>query len=215
MASIENGADPNRYCNENPHTLRSHLSLPTKTRIALYAGHLYDWKGSATLLDAALAITDKDSLTIVVIGGSPYDIERCKKEAHARRLQHIQFLGHKPKADVPKYLVAADVLLLPNSAMNEESVQQTSPIKLFEYLAAGRPIIASDLPSLRAIVTEHEALFVPPDNGTALTHAIRKLLSQPENMSALGHNALALSQKYTWNTHASRLMAFITSLGSP
>ena len=68
-------------------------------------------------------------------------------------LQRVRLVGYVPPGEVPLWLAAADVLALPNSAGEAISARYTSPLKLFEYMAAGRGIVASDLPSLREVLT--------------------------------------------------------------
>jgi glycosyltransferase involved in cell wall biosynthesis len=110
-----------------------------------------------------------------------------------------------PPADVAPYLKAADVLVLPNTA-TLVSRTYTSPLKLFEYMAAGRPIIASDLPAFREVLRDEEnALLVPPENPEALASAAVRLIRDPELSERLARRAFDDVEAYSWAKRAERL----------
>jgi len=116
---------------------------------------------------------------------------------------------------VPRYLKAADVVVLPNSRNSRQkrfsiySRYDTSPIKLFEYLASGAPIVASDLPSIREIVSEEEVFFVKPDDPQELAQGIERLLTDQEFARTLSSRALERSKEYTWEKRAKKIVEFI------
>ncbi len=102
-------------------------------------------------------------------------------------------------------LAGATILALPNtpSAISE---RYTSPLKLFEYLAMGRPIVASDLPAIREILTDGQsALLVPAGDAAALAAAIQRVAGDPALASRLAAGALALAPRFTWDVRAERL----------
>jgi glycosyltransferase involved in cell wall biosynthesis len=83
-------------------------------------------------------------------------------------------------------------------------------MKLFEYMATGIPMIASDLPVLHEVVEdEKEVLFVPPDDPQALTKAMRRLLENPDVAQRIGRNALLRVKEFTWERRAKRIYDFI------
>jgi glycosyltransferase involved in cell wall biosynthesis len=97
-------------------------------------------------------------------------------------------------------------LVLPNTA-STLSERFTSPLKLFEYLQMGRPIVASDLPALREVLTTETAVFVPPGDAPALAQALERLAANPAERASLGNAARALAPDYTWARRAERLDA--------
>jgi len=102
------------------------------------------------------------------------------------------------------------VLVLPNSAQEPISREYTSPLKLFEYMAAGRPIVASDLPSLREVLSHsHNAWLVPPDDPAALAGALCTVRDDPALGSRLAAQASADIAAYTWDGRARRLAAWM------
>ena len=176
-----------------------------------YAGHLYPWKGVDVLLDA---LSRLDGLTGLVIGGLSNEPDLGRVKAMADRLApgRVVFAGAVAPGDVAGRLKAADILVLPNPATRISSAY-TSPLKLFEYMASGRPIVASDLPALREVLRhEQNALLVEPGNASALADAIRRLVTEPGLATSLAASALRDVRRYTWDARAERLDALLTSL---
>ena len=211
---IPNGSDENPYRTTPASTLRAELSLPDDVTIVLYSGHLYSWKGAETLFAAAVLEKENNSILFVCVGGLPQDVTQYRSKALEQGLSNIRYLGHQEKSSIPKYLAAADILVLPNTDEHEESRTQTSPLKLFEYLAAGKPIVVSDLPSLRSVVSDEEVVFVLPGDAKGLVGAIQGLMLDPVRRSALSEKSLSASARFTWKIHGATLRAFLeTGIG--
>lgn len=174
---------------------RTKLGLPQDKKIALYSGHLYSRKGAHVFAEAARQLGD--DICCVFVGGTPVDIAEFKKLYGD--VQNIRILGHRPHQDIPYYLSAADVLVLPNSAKDEDSRLYTSPMKLFEYMASGTPIIASDVPSLREVLTEENSLLVTPDEFPALAAGIITVFDDLKLATQLAENARHDVIRYSWN----------------
>jgi len=209
IVAIPNGSDENPYRTTTKNELRAELSLPNNVTIVLYSGHLYSWKGAETLFAAAALEKENPAVLFVCVGGLPQDVTKYRAKALEQGLANIRYLGHQEKSIVPKYLAAADILLLPNTDEHEESRTQTSPLKLFEYLAAGKPIIASDLPSLRAVVSDDEVVFVPSGDVEGLVSALTALIADPARQAALSAKSLSASERFTWKIHGASLKAFL------
>ena len=195
--------------------LREKLNLPLDKKIVMYTGHLYFWKGVDTLLELAKTYSQKlnhqspttnHQLLFVFLGGTEFDIKNFKQKANG--LNNVLILGHKPPKEIPKYLQAADVLVLPNSK-NDEKANWTSPLKMFEYMASGVPIVASDLPVIREILNENNAVFVEPDNTKSLMQGIKKVLTNKELADKLKTQAYQDVQNYTWQKRAEKILKFI------
>jgi glycosyltransferase involved in cell wall biosynthesis len=170
-----------------------------------YAGHLYPWKGVDLIIEAVTALEDTRAL---IIGGHEQepDLQRVKDfAAQLDCASRVTFTGLVPPPQVAGRLRETDVLVLPNPA-SAVSHAFTSPLKLFEYMASGRPIVASDLPSIREVlVHERNALLVPPGNPQALTAAIRRLKDDRDLGAALAARARDDVSEYTWEKRAERL----------
>ena len=148
----------------------------------------------------------------MIVGGHPKEPDLARIRSVADRLgiaERVTFTGLVEPSRVPELLRQADVLVLPNPA-SAIATRYTSPLKLFEYMAAGRPIVSSDLPSIREILSDHvNAVLVPPGDVAALTHGIEQLLGDPTLANRLAHAALQDVPKYSWQRRAERLEALL------
>jgi glycosyltransferase involved in cell wall biosynthesis len=165
----------------------------------VYSGHLYDYKGIPTILQAASLLP---AFNFHLVGGLPADIERHKMAVHSLGLTNVHFHGLQPLTAVPPYLWRADILLLPPSG-NHPSAAWTSPVKLGEYLVSGTPIIASDIPALRDWVTDDEVAFVSPDDPQAMAQTIQTIWQDKKRSQQLAQNSLqrGLKMSYTERAH--------------
>lgn len=187
LASFENTGTPAQA--------HARLNLPDAF-IAMYVGRLDGWKGADTVLEASEHVPE--NIRIVVIGGEPAQVQSMRKS-----FPKVHFVGSRPYAELPSNLPAADVLLLPTSSKNIIGAQFTSPMKLFGYLAAGKPIIATDIPSHREVLDTSEACFVAPDDSIALANVIKDTANlEPEARNLLAKAARQKAQKYTWDARA-------------
>ena len=158
-----------------------------------------------TLAEAASKLQDE---FVVIIGATKEsDLNRIKEKT--AKLSNVLVKGFQPPEDMPKYLAAADVLVLPNSAKDENSLLYTSPLKLFEYMAAERSIVASDLPSLREILNNRNAVFFKPDSPESLATTVKMLLSHEELRETLARQARKDVLEYTWDKRAKKILDFL------
>jgi glycosyltransferase involved in cell wall biosynthesis len=125
----------------------------------------------------------------------------------------VRFVPHLAPSRIPGVVAAASALVLPSSGATAIGRIYTSPMKLFEYMASGRPIVASDLPSLREVLAhEHNALLAPADDAEALAAALRRLLADPVLSSRLADRALADVEHYTWRGRTAGILNFLGGL---
>ena len=104
---------------------------------------------------------------------------------------------------------AADVLVLPNTALEDASKYETSPVKLFEYLSSGVPVVASDLPSIRDIVTDKEVCFFTPDDPKDLAGKIQSIWTEETVAESRAIAGKAYAKSCSWEArslHIGRLI---------
>ena len=180
--------------------------------IVAYAGHLYAWKGVDVLLEALAHVPKARGL---IVGGHAQEPDLARLQARATGLgigDRVTFTGMVEPSRVARFLRQADVLALPNPA-SAISTRFTSPLKLFEYMAAGRPIVASDLPSIREVLQDEvNALLVTPGNPAAMAAAIERLIGDPALSAGLADAALAAAPAYSWDRRAERLEELLHEL---
>ena len=189
---------------ETKQQCRLRLGLPGDKRLVVYTGHLWSWKGVYVLATAA-AFLPADCL-VVFVGGMEYDLEKLKRFVAERNVPRIQFVGLRPPAEVASWLAAADCLVLPNSGKKEISRLYTSPLKLFEYMAARRPIVASKLPAILEVLNERNAILVEPDEPQALAAGIEQALKNEAFSAMIVKQAFADVQGFTWQQRAQRIL---------
>ena len=183
-------------------------SLPAKSwqdcrRHVVYAGAFFGWKGVADLVAAAATL---DGFRLTLIGGESGQIERLRRQMPAGGAE-IEFLPRLPHAEVMARLCAACIAVLPNRADPDSAF--TSPIKLFEYMAAGCAIVTSDLPAIREILGETDAVWFRPGDPASLRDALLKLGSDCGRARKLGQHLHAMSADYAWQKRAVRLKSFL------
>lgn len=179
--------------------LREELGFPVNDKIIVYTGHLYDWKGADLLAEAAKNI----DATTVFVGGTDKEVESFKKKYQSEK---IVFVGRVGYGDISKYTKMADVLVIPNSAKSKVSREFTSPMKLFEYMASKNVIVSSDIPSIREILSDNDAIFFKSDNIKSLRESISRALT--EDSTDRINNSYNKVLRYSWEERAKNIINY-------
>jgi len=173
--------------------------------VVAYAGHLYPWKGVDVLLHALALLPDVRGS---IIGGHPSERDLARLQDLARTLgieARVTFAGFVHRSTVPALLAQADVLVMPHSA-TPVSERYASPLKLFEYMGAGKPIVASDLPAVREVLRDGEnARLVRPADPRDLASGIAAVLADDHVAERIARTAFAEAASYTWDRRAEQL----------
>jgi glycosyltransferase involved in cell wall biosynthesis len=192
---------------------RAHLGLDAKEPIATYAGRIDVTKGLPFLARVAHQLPDVIFLLVGAIAGSDEErtVLRIAQELGA---ENIRLTPRVPPSEVSAYLFASDCLVIPPTAAPLVRHGRTVlPMKTFSYLAAGRPIVAPDLPDLREVLHHEEnALLVPPDDVEAAAEAIRSAVFNRSLGEKLGNAARRDATQFTWQARAERLSLFLKSI---
>ena len=178
----------------------------------VYVGGLYEGRGLESLFTAVSGLP----VNLLIVGGrSPEEVAAWRERAKSLGATRIRFEGYQPPARVPLYLFAADVLAMPYgkrvmTPSGEDIAEWISPMKLFEYLAAGRPIVSSDLPVLRRVLThERNALLSAADDAAELRTSIERILREPALAERLAAAACQTAGRYTWAARAKHILELI------
>jgi len=190
------------------------LSLPEKDwpragRHIVYSGSFFAWKGVADLVQAA---GELPGCHITLLGGNTAQVRREQERKPAAGAE-LDFRGHVPHREVARALQSACIAVLPNR--DDPDSRFTSPIKLFEYMAAGCAIVATDLPALRDILPADAAVWARPGDARALADALRGLAADPARAQALGAQVRELARGLTWQARAEKLEALLGSIQPP
>lgn len=191
---------------------------PDKKPVIGYAGGLYPGKGIEIIVQLAQRLPD---CLFRIAGGSEAEVNRWRSYCRA---DNLEFIGHLPHAAVREFLAGCDLLVAPYQTRVSSDPSGAgdiaawmSPLKIFEYMAVGRPIVAARLPAIEEILTDwRNALLVEPDNIEAWVNAIKRLLGDrklADHMSRQAQNDLIAS--YTWQARVSRIFTSINRFDGP
>ena len=176
-----------------------------------YTGHLYPGRGIELLFELARL---NPSIAFVWAGGEPVAIERWRKRLRDAEVNNVQLLGFVSNKRLPLVHAACDVFLMPYArrisvSSGGDTARFASPMKVFEYFAAKRAIISSDLPVLRETLNETNALLVPPEDVHAWNAALQTVISDSELRAKLAEQAGLDARKYSWRQRAQNALSGI------
>jgi len=213
ILTIPNAVDVEHFShNLSTKEAKQILKLPEKSHLIGYIGSLKTMnmeKGVATSIDS-LKFLGED-YTLYIVGGEQHDILYYKKYAEEKGLVHrVVFVGKVSYKEIPLYSAVCDCLIAPYPDIEHYS-HYMSPMKIFEYMASKRPIVATSLPSLKEVLVEGEtAILVPPSDPQALARAIERLTTDISLARKLAETAYnEVKEKYTWHKRAGAIIDFI------
>ncbi len=173
-----------------------------------YTGHFYAGRGIEILVDLARRFPRAQFLWV---GGRPEDVDRWRAALRDNGIKNVTLTGFIENSRLPLYQAAADILLMPYEyaiagSSGGNSAEICSPMKMFDYLAAGRAILSSDLPVLREVLNEGNAVFCSPKDLPAWERAFDALLDDTELRIKLGAQARRDAQQYGWKERARKAL---------
>lgn len=196
--------------------LRARLGLPPEARVVVFVGSFRAWHGAQEFAEAGLRLAaERSDVYFLLVGKGP---QRPAVEAlcqQSGQMARFRFTGSVPYADVPLYLGLADVGAAPFQTGAHPALQAAgffwSPLKIFEYMAMGLPVVTTAIPPLDQIVRAgREGLLVPEGDVPELARAVGELLGAPERARALGQSARErVVAEYSWERHCARLEAVL------
>lgn len=201
--ALEAGARPEAV-QVVPHGVPSEFLETTRRapgEYIFYAGGLYPWKGVDALIEAASRLENEKFL---IVGGGDRLDELRALVSRLGLTDRVDLIGPRPPAEIPGLLARAKAAVLPN--LPGRSSNFSSPLKLFEYLASGAPIAASDLPTFREVLRDREnSLLFEAGNPAALADCLKRLTKDQDLAGRLSERARADAHGYTYAKRAERL----------
>jgi len=171
-----------------------------------YTGSLFVGRGIEIILEAARRLP---AYGFLVAGGDDEELASLRRVLAERGLNNVTCTGHYPHARIPGVLKACDVLLMPYQRKvtleknRRDTAAYMSPLKMFEYMASGTPIVSSDLPVLREILTHEEtAWLVAPDDVDGWCSAIQRLVESADLAGGIAARARERVRAYSWDRRA-------------
>jgi glycosyltransferase involved in cell wall biosynthesis len=203
-----NGVELEKYENlPSPSEARRQLDLPEGLTIG-FTGHIYPGRGADLLFELAKQLPQVNFLWV---GGTPELVAHWRGKLLEANMTNVTMTGFVQHERIPLYQAAADILLMPYSRSIEASSGQDiaeviNPMKMFEYMASGRAIISADLPSIREVLNEGNAVLVEPGEIEKWKVEIEKLLADEPRRLALGKQARSDVSQLTWVKREERIM---------
>ena len=190
-------------------SLRRRLRLPPDRKMVVYSGSLFADRGIERVLDLAQAFPDA---CFVLLGGPEDRATHYRERVRRLELENVRVLGPVPHGQVRDYLAAADVLLMIWSR-SVRTIEFCSPLKMFEYMAAGRIIVGDGYPTIREVLQDgRHALLADPDSFADLQRKMKQALSMPyPNPLARAAQDTAREQ-YTWTRRAQTILETVKPL---
>ncbi len=189
---------------------RETYKIQTERLVVGYIGRLKTLgmeKGVGSLLEALKYLHDSHEFFGLVVGGPETD----RKEYEALAIEYglgsmdILFTGEVPGADVPLALAACDIFVMPFPDLPHYRFNM-SPLKMFEYMAAGRPIITSDLPTVRDVLDHDTAVFCKPGDTQSLVLALKWIQDHPQEAAERAQKAQELVKSHSWEERMKRIL---------
>lgn len=190
---------------------RKILDLPEKEFFAGYTGSLFEGRGLEIILKLAVMLKD---IVFVIVGGEGKYLEAFREKIKASALNNVLIKGFVPHRLIPSYLFAFDVLLMPyqKKVMHRQKKRETasymSPLKMFEYMASGRPIIGSRLEAVEEVLIHRKnALLVKPEDAAEWAAAIKTLRDNKSLAEEIGNQARKDVEPYGWDERAKNIFS--------
>ena len=209
-----NGTDPQRYRHlPNPTKVRQQLGLDENITVG-FTGHFYRGRGVDLLLEIAIRLPQVNFLWV---GGKEEHVRPWREELKERNINNVILTGFIHNQQLPLYQAACDILVMPygkkiSGSSGGDITKVINPMKMFDYMASERAIIASEIPVFHEVLSEQAALFCPPDDSQAWVQTIQHLAENEQLRNSLAQHARQLSQQYSWVARASRSLALIRNM---
>jgi glycosyltransferase involved in cell wall biosynthesis len=209
VLSTHQGVDLSPYsASPDRDELRRRLGLPADRPLVVYTGKLYEGYEEIEFIVRAAASPCCRDFLFVLVGGRDDHVAAWREVVAQRGMTNVLFPGFVLPSNIHEFHLAADALVLyyPSWVVTSAFL---SPAKLFGYMAAGRPVIAVDLPVLREVLgSPPAATLVPADDPPALARAIAAVINEPNHATRLAEAAKERVTPFSWDARAERVLTF-------
>ena len=185
--------------------IRNNLGIENRFTV-VYTGHLYQGRGMDLLVQLAKVLPN---IQFLWVGGKDEDVNRWREYIFENGIKNIVLTGFVGNKIIPDYQLSGDILVMPyentiSGSSGGNSVDFCSPMKMFEYMAAEKPIITSDLPILHEVLNDKNAIFCEYNDINQWVDAINLIQENPDLGLRLGKQARSDVEKYSWNERAKK-----------
>jgi glycosyltransferase involved in cell wall biosynthesis len=204
IAVIPDAYDPDLYYPVSAAGARRDLGLPEYVYIVGYSGLTFAYRRLDLLVEAFRCVAAEDpEARLLLVGGRPDEVDALRSQARQLGIERQVILtGQLPQVEAARYVAAADVLVIPDTVTGLTA----SPLKLFEYMASGRPVVCKDIPALREIADENSAMFFRPGDSGEFGRALLVLKHDPERRRSMGEASAVQAKQYTYRARARKIV---------
>ena len=210
-----NGANTDLFTPLDNRESRRELGLDPHTRYVGFVGNMYGWHGLNDLVTAFAAVAPEHGDARLLLVGDGVEAPRLRELARRSGVApRTDFVGRVPYRDVPRYISASDFCVGPFNAWIRNQVCGASPLKIFEYLACGRPVLVSSLDDMRFVSDEDVGRLYQVGSTESLEAGLREMLSLPrDEIDAMGTRARRLAvERFSWDATARGIVRFVAAV---
>jgi glycosyltransferase involved in cell wall biosynthesis len=191
--------------------VRHSFAIPLSVPVILYTGTFEAYQGLDLLFEAmALVRARRADVRLLLAGGKPWQVERAREQARMAGVSEVAvFAGERPASEIPAYLLASDVLVSPRSKGTN------TPLKIYQYLRSGKPIVATRLLTHTQVLSDDTAILTGT-SAAEFADGILSALDNPVRAAAVGRRARELAEtKYSYSAYLDRTRRACSVLASP
>jgi glycosyltransferase involved in cell wall biosynthesis len=190
---------------------RNRLLVDGRQHLVVYSGALHRFKGVDLLIDVAKELPQ---IQFAIAGGDAAQVQAYQQQAKEKQTQNVKFLGYLPQNQLASLLQAADILAHPHCS--GEAATFTSPLKLFDYMASGTPIVATEIPPLMEFKSSKAiAGWCPPDNPIQFAQCLEQVLeTHPRKLKGYS-DSLEFVLQFSWENRAKKILSYVEEAMHP
>jgi glycosyltransferase involved in cell wall biosynthesis len=214
---VQNGANVRSFYPINDIALlrewRRKVGIEEDEVVVVFVGNIAPWQGVNILIESAFRLLSKnEKLKFLIVGDGLLKEGLLKKVEDSKWREEIIFLGMKPYEEIPFLINIADICVAP--FISERNWKTgVSPLKIFEYMACGKPVVASRIEGLEFIEKEDAGQLVEPDDAISLANVLQHLVGNPHKRIEMGQRGLEIArEKFSWDSRALEISKILSAI---
>jgi glycosyltransferase involved in cell wall biosynthesis len=192
---------------------RKKVGIEKDEVVVVFVGNIAPWQGVNILIESAFRLLSKnEKLKFLIVGDGLLKEGLLKRVEDSKWREEIIFLGMKPYEEIPFLINIADICVAP--FINERNRKTgVSPLKIFEYMACGKPVVASRIEGLEFIEKEDAGQLVEPDDAISLAKVLQHLIGNPHKRIEMGQRGLEIArEKFSWDSRALEISKILSAI---
>jgi glycosyltransferase involved in cell wall biosynthesis len=214
---VQNGVNLRSFCPINDVSLlkewRKKVGIEDDELVVAFVGNIAPWQGVDILIESAFQLLPKhEKLKFLIVGDGLLKRLLAKKVEDSEWREKIIFLGTMPYGEIPFLINIADICVAPFiHARNRET--GVSPLKIFEYMACGKPVVSSRIEGLEFIEKQYAGQLVEPDDAVCLAKALEDLLGNSNKRIEMGRRGLEIArERFSWDFRAIEISRILSAI---